>query len=501
MSIIEGYLSDVAAASDTTGNVFGVATQYYQQVNGVTTPIQYSVTAGSPIPLSDPFPTPDAASGCPASLPSGYRVCVSDTAERSELQTIPGLSADDAHLYMMFLPPGVETCSPENEPPVACSATDFCGYHSAFFLNQRTTSPVIYANMPYAQVGGPGQPTCGDPFNGAQAPNGDQFADAEVSVISHEANESITDWDGDTWTDVNSNEEADQCAYVYGNPLGGNANAGTLYNQVVNRKHYYTQEEFSNSDYAFGQGSVLTPGFVGQVAGCVQRPTLSTSFTPVAGAATDISVGANGEVWVIGTNAVKGGRAIYRLTGAGWVLEPGGGVDIAVGPDGNPWVVNSTQQIYSWNGSGWVARPGAAHDVTIGGDGTPFVIGTNPVGGGNFGIYVWSSGSWFPLSGGGVTISGGPDGLPWVNNAAHQIYRLTVQGQALVWTRLSGAATNIGVGDLAAWVVGTNSVGGGHGIYHLNGTSWVRVPGGAVSIAAGPDGNPWVINSAHQIYN
>jgi hypothetical protein len=502
-SIIDHYLSDVAAASGTTGNVFAVATQYYQQVNGVTQHIQYSVSAGSEVDVSDPFPAPDAGSGCPTTLPAGYNVCVGDAGMRAELAA-KGLTADDAHMYMVFLPQAVETCSPEDQPPVMCStdpahpANAFCGYHSAFPLNGQ---PLVYANMPYAVVA-----NCGDAAYGPQAPNGNQFADAEVSVISHEANESITDWDGGTWADAQGLEEGDECAFIFGNPLGGSLQAGSAYNQVINGHHYFTQDEFSNSDYSFRQGGVLDAGVSVQVPGCVQRPTLGTAFTPLPGAATDISVGANGSAWVIGANTVGGGHGIYRWNGTTWVGVPGGALHIAVDPAGNPWVVNSTHQIYSWNGGGWVLRPGAANDIAIGGDGSVWVIGTIAAGGGNFGIYGLASAGWVRISGAGTTIGAGPDGLPWVINAAHRIFRLTaqVQGQNVIftWVGLPGAATNIGVGDLTAWVIGASPSGSGNfGIYHWTGTTWASIPGGATVVAAGPDGNPWVINAAHRIYN
>ncbi len=49
----------------------------------------------------------------------------------------------------------------------------------------------------------------------AAGPNGNSYADAEISVISHEASESITDWDG-AWFDSAGFEGADECAYTYG---------------------------------------------------------------------------------------------------------------------------------------------------------------------------------------------------------------------------------------------------------------------------------------------
>ncbi len=62
---------------------------------------------------------------------------------------------------------------------------------------------------------------------------------------------------------------------------------GTRYNQMINGAFYYTQDEFSNADYAAGQGNVTSPtdsqgvrGSNTSVPGCVQRPdTLQTPLT------------------------------------------------------------------------------------------------------------------------------------------------------------------------------------------------------------------------------
>ena len=149
-------------------------------------------------------------------------------------------------------------------------------------------------------------------------------------------------------------------------------------------------------------------------------------------------MGANGSVWIVGTNPVAGGYGIYRWTGSGWTPVPGGATRIAVDPSGNPWVVNSAGQIYNWVGN------------------------------------------------------------PWVVNSAGQIYNWVGND----WVVHSGAATDIGVGaDGSVWIVGTNPVAGGYGIYTWTGPGLVPVPGGAVVISVGPSGNPWVVNSAGQIYS
>ena len=213
-------------------------------------------------------------------------------------------------------------------------------------------------------------------------------------------------------------------------------------------------------------------------------------------AATNISQGADGSLWVIGTNPVPGGYGIYEWTGSSWAREPGGAVAIAVAPDGTPLVINSAHQIFVWTGSGWGRLPGAARDIAVGADGSLWVIGTNPVPGG-YGIYEWNGSGWGRVAGGAVDIAVAPDGTPLVVNSAHQIFVWTGSG----WGRLPGAARDIAVGaDGSLWVIGTNPVPGGYGIYEWNGSGWGRVAGGAVDITVGPVGRPWVINSNHQIF-
>ncbi|MCL2394935.1 MAG: hypothetical protein FWC87_09640, partial [Acidimicrobiaceae bacterium] len=215
------------------------------------------------------------------------------------------------------------------------------------------------------------------------------------------------------------------------------------------------------------------------------------------GSATDVGVGANGSVWVVGTNAVPGGFGIWRFAGTGWVAVPGGGVSIAVDPAGNPWVTNSLHQIWRWTGHAFVHVPGQATDVGVGADGSVWVVGTNPAPGG-FGISQITAAGTVPVAGGAVSISVDPAGNPWVTNSLHQIWRWT--GHAFV--RVAGSATDIGVGaNSAAWTVGTNPTPGGFGISQITTTGHQPVSGGAIRIAVNPAGNPWVTNSLSQIFS
>ena len=79
----------------------------------------------------------------------------------------------------------------------------------------------------------------------------------------------------------------------------------------------------------------------------VSATTSLVAFTAQPGSATDIGVGADGSLWIIGTNRVPGGYGIYRWTSSGWAEVPGGAVTLTVGPVGTPSVVNSNHHIYA----------------------------------------------------------------------------------------------------------------------------------------------------------
>ena len=232
------------------------------------------------------------------------------------------------------------------------------------------------------------------------------------------------------------------------------------------------------------------------IGGTTLAPTATVatvSWALTDGAAHDVGVGANGSVWVIGTNPVPGGYTIWRRVNNAWVNVPGGAVRIAVDPQGNAWVVNATQNIFRYDGTNWQLTTGAARDVAVGANGTVWMIGNNPEAGG-YGIYrsTDKGANWTKVPGSALRISVDPQGNAWVVNNTNNIFRY----DGTNWVLLSGAATDVGIGsDGAAWVIGTDG-----GIYRWENNTWAKKPGGAAQIAAGPNGSVWVVNQGNQIY-
>lgn len=261
---INQYYTDVAAASGQTSNVFSVANEY----TGTNGQISYSVQADTAITDTTALP----ANGCTLtsrdktgiySDGTGYSACLDDAQLQTEINNVTaakGLPRDLSHIYVLYLPKGVESCfNPGGTTTTAnqCSinhepSATYCAYHS------QASSSAIYANMPYPVYQSATGYTCGSEaaFPTNESPNGNVPADVEISPSSHEVNEAITDPDTSTgWYDSSGYENGDECAYVYGGTQG---TAGALYNQVINGHHYLTQEEFSNKDFAV------------TAAGCVQ---------------------------------------------------------------------------------------------------------------------------------------------------------------------------------------------------------------------------------------
>jgi hypothetical protein len=247
--VVNQYLGDTAAASGTLTDVYSTDLQLG---------LNYDIHAGTPITDSDPLP----ANGCtPDPRPaysdgSTYSACLDDSQLQAELAQVVSsnsLPSDLAHLYLIMLPKGVESCfNAGNGAGKGCSTPwvgGFCGYHSFFTdLGGNPLAPV-YADIPFPSYNAPSAPfTCAGMV---ESLNGNNDADVIVSIISHETNESITDPFGSAWWDARFYENGDECAYIYGVLQG--STPGAQYNQVINGHQYFTQEEASNENYLYAR--------------------------------------------------------------------------------------------------------------------------------------------------------------------------------------------------------------------------------------------------------
>jgi hypothetical protein len=176
--------------------------------------------------------------------------------------------------------------------------------------------------------------------------------------------------------------------------------------------------------------------------------------------ATDIAVGEDDSVYIIGCDSVGGGHSIYKQTaprinagpgsiaciGPCFTAIGGGAVRISAGPVSHadtrsvPWVVNNANNIFRFNPDTgvFVQLPGKGTDIAAGG-GVAWSIGATAVGGG-FNIQVWDEQDatgvgggpppvtrkqWLTVPGGATNISVA-DGRPVVINNAFNAFETQV---------------------------------------------------------------------------
>lgn len=144
----------------------------------------------------------------------------------------------------------------------------------------------------------------------------------------------------------------------------------------------------------------------------------------------------------------------------------------------------------------------AATDIAVGANGTTWITGTNPLGGG-YQVYQYTGNSFAPTDGGGVRVAVAPDGKPWVITSEGLIFRRTTNtASSGSWEQIGGQlASDIAVGgNGAVWITTKTPLGGGFQVAKFNGSGWDLTDGGAVRLAVGPTGVPWVVTSAGIVF-
>jgi PKD domain len=232
-SLVETFLSDVAADSHKTTNTFSLTGQYRDSKG----PAAYNSTYAGAIVDTDPLPP----SGCtePSLSGPGWSVCLTDDQLETEIEQVVSannLPTTGGNVYFMITPDGFGSCT--GGGPSSCalggSANGYCGYHS------ETPNGILYAVIPYNAI----VPHC---RSDNPRPN-ESTADPTLSTISHEQMEMITDPDGDAWVDSEGDEAADLCLTAFGPGIGGQGDA--IWNESINGGHFYLQELWSNASHA-----------------------------------------------------------------------------------------------------------------------------------------------------------------------------------------------------------------------------------------------------------
>mmetsp|Transcript_16459 Transcript_16459/g.14148 ORF Transcript_16459/g.14148 Transcript_16459/m.14148 type:complete len:622 (+) Transcript_16459:3903-5768(+) len=241
----------------------------------------------------------------------------------------------------------------------------------------------------------------------------------------------------------------------------------------------------------------------------------------LAGAALDIAVTPEGQVWVIGTN-----EKIYYWNENkwSWTAVPGAAVRITGGTNNKPWVANSAGNVYRWKGDGWEQIGGvSAKDISVSVNGDVWAVGKE-----DNGVYHYQSGSktWNQVAGKNADkICVDIQDTPYMVDTGRAIWKWSGNN----WVRFSGAALDIDCapdGDIQ--VIGTNRVnykwsyarnswqaGTGRNLYSIAGTDddvtymtdnnnaiwrqsstkWVWLSRYGYDIAAGADGSIFLVSN------
>jgi hypothetical protein len=233
-ALVERFLADVAAASHSPSNVYGLTGQYTDAFG----PAVYASTYGGAVQDEDPLPSSQCVE--PPATGPGWTVCLTDAQLQAEIEHVVGaehLPTSRSDLYFLITPKGLGSCLTTTSTSCALGGSlgGWCAYHS-----QTADGQILYAVIPYNAV--PGHCESDNP-----RPNSNP-ADPAISSLSHEHNEMITDPLGDGWIDSQGEEDGDRCVTSFGPAIGGSG--GTAWNEDIDRGHYFLQQEWSNEDHS-----------------------------------------------------------------------------------------------------------------------------------------------------------------------------------------------------------------------------------------------------------
>jgi hypothetical protein len=141
---------------------------------------------------------------------------------------------DTNGVYFVLTAPGINETSG--------FLTQYCGWHTNGTFTNGTTN----WDIKYAFVGNAAGPNLGNcAWQTANSPNGDPGADAMVSVVAHELEESATDPDLNAWYDSAGEENADKCAWTFGTTY--NPGNGSLANMKLGARDFLIQQNWLNA--------------------------------------------------------------------------------------------------------------------------------------------------------------------------------------------------------------------------------------------------------------
>jgi hypothetical protein len=132
----------------------------------------------------------------------------------------------------------VLTSADVNESSGFC--TQYCAWHASATINGQ--------NIKLGFIGNPDRcpSSCSVQSN---SPNGNAGADAMASLIAHELEEAVTDPNGNAWYDRRGEENADKCAWTFGQVY--QTSNGSYANMKLGANNYLIQQNWVNANGGF----------------------------------------------------------------------------------------------------------------------------------------------------------------------------------------------------------------------------------------------------------
>ncbi len=200
-----------------------------------------------------------------------------------------GGTPDTNGVYFVLTAPGINETSG--------FLTSYCGWHNhGSFPSGGGNWDIKYSFV--GNASGPSLSKCA--VQTGSSPNGDPGADAMVSVIAHELEETATDPDLNAWYDSSGEENADKCAWTFGTTH--TETNGSIFNMTLAARDYLVQQNWVNAQggmcalsYVNPSGDFLVSASPSSLS-VVQGGAVSYNVTvaPLAGFTGTVSLSASG---------------------------------------------------------------------------------------------------------------------------------------------------------------------------------------------------------------
>lgn len=234
---------------------------------------------------------------------------------------------------------------------------------------------------------------------------------------------------------------------------------------------------------------------------CNNKICEAAAWVSVAGCASWITQGSDGEVYIAGCESAAD-KSLSQRTGGSWTPIAGAGVQISRYDAGSMWLRKADGTLYQWTGTAWssaIQYTGAnacASYIAAGASSAVYALSCGT--GSDKGVYKYQGGSWTHEPGGAVQVAVTTGGVPYVVSSAN----LAWFWNGGDWSALPGTTDQLSTGVSANYA----SLGiANNAIHEFKGSAWVNkkasTPNAPTKQFTGNgDSGTWAINESGEIF-